>query len=331
MLLTYEENANIPDKIHLFYNKAFETLFHKHDAMKEQYDRQRKSSLQIDDFSKIFAVFCLNTYVLEKVEFTKLELLKFATNALSFENASVKSSDFLFDLEEAVCLLQREGLSYFFVHRSFQEYFTALFLSQCPEKIRDDFIDKVCTRYWDSVLPMLFDMASAQLEPSWVVRNSDAYLAKVGNEPGKVAPVLERFPSMVGHVDESGKAFVYTLSGSEFGKFITTMRRFYPADFHYVKGIDFDVLENKFTTIPGVLDQIEKATPEKVITGKLAKVITVTLDENWMGVAEESGLKGLADFEHAAVCKVRERIGQDQSEKQQFLDTLFMKAGAEES
>lgn len=66
MLLTYEENANIPDKMHLFYSKAFETLFHKHDAMKEQYDRQRKSSLQIDDFEKVFSIFCLKTYVLEK-------------------------------------------------------------------------------------------------------------------------------------------------------------------------------------------------------------------------------------------------------------------------
>lgn len=206
-----------------------------------------------------------------------------------------------------------------------------MFLSQCPEKIRDDFIDKVCTRYCDSVLPMLFDMASAQLEPSWVVRNSDEYLAKVGNEPGKVAPVVARFPTMVGHVDEDGKAFVYTLSGSEYGKFIATMRRFYPSDFHYLTGIQFELLENKFTTIPGVAEKIARSTPEKVITGKLAKVITVTLDETWMDLAEESGLKGLADFEHAAVRTVRERIGQDQSERQQFLETLFKKAGLEET
>ena len=63
MLMTFELNANIPDKIHLFYAKAFETLFHKHDAMKEQYDRSRRSALQIDEFERVFATFCLKTYV----------------------------------------------------------------------------------------------------------------------------------------------------------------------------------------------------------------------------------------------------------------------------
>ena len=37
MLLTYEEFAEIPDKMHVFYSQAFDTLFQKHDAGKEQY------------------------------------------------------------------------------------------------------------------------------------------------------------------------------------------------------------------------------------------------------------------------------------------------------
>ena len=149
MLLTFEENANIPDKMHLFYGKAFETLFHKHDAMKEQYERQRKSGLQIDEFERVFAVFCLNTYVLEKLEFTQIELIKFIKGALAYDQVGADPKNMLFDLEESVCLIQKEGTSYFFVHRSFQEYFTAVFLAMCPEDIRDEFIDRVSIRYWD--------------------------------------------------------------------------------------------------------------------------------------------------------------------------------------
>ena len=173
MLLTYQENANIPDKIHLFYNRAFETLFHKHDAMKEQYDRRRKSNLQIDDFAKLFSVFCLNSYVQEKTEFTRSEVSKYVTSAIAFFGLEVNAENVIFDMYEAVCLIQKEGLSYFFVHRSFQEYFTALFLANCPDETRDDFLERVNSRPWDNVLGMLYDMAAEQLEPSWIAKKCE--------------------------------------------------------------------------------------------------------------------------------------------------------------
>lgn len=147
MLLTFEQNAAIPDKMHLFYAKVFETLFHKHDALKEQYNRARKCGLQIDEFEKVFSVLCLKTYVLEKTEFTLAELMSLLRDSIAFEGFETKAEELLFDVEEAVCLIMKEGNSYFFVHRSFQEYFTAVFLSSCPENIRDDFINQIGGRY----------------------------------------------------------------------------------------------------------------------------------------------------------------------------------------
>lgn len=37
MLLTYGQSANIPDKLNIFYNQAYEALFERHDALKSGY------------------------------------------------------------------------------------------------------------------------------------------------------------------------------------------------------------------------------------------------------------------------------------------------------
>lgn len=50
MLLTFDQFADIPEKVYLFYDQAFETLFAKHDATKEAYKRKSYTSLSIDVF-----------------------------------------------------------------------------------------------------------------------------------------------------------------------------------------------------------------------------------------------------------------------------------------
>lgn len=62
MLLTYGENAEIPSKLSIFYNQAYEALFRRHDAYKGAFNRDRLTTLDIQDFSKVFSLFCLQTY-----------------------------------------------------------------------------------------------------------------------------------------------------------------------------------------------------------------------------------------------------------------------------
>ena len=280
MLLTYQENVNIPDKIHLFYNKAFETLFHKHDAMKEQYNRRRKSNLQIDDFAKLFSVFCLNSYVQEKTEFTRSEVSKYVTSAIAFFGLEVNAENVIFDMYEAVCLIQKEGLSYFFVHRSFQEYFTALFLANCPDETRDDFLERVNSRPWDNVLGMLYDMAAEQLEPSWIAKKCEWYLDHVGFELEKVHPALSRHPSVV-VLESPNLTHIYSLGFSEFQKFIYTMRRFYEKEFATDKKINFSLAEETLAQIPGFKEAAREA-PDERLRGlvRAGKLVTISLNED---------------------------------------------------
>ena len=73
MLSTYNDYAEIPQKLHLFYYQAFDTMLSKHDATKS-YRRKMLSDLSSDTFKECFAIFCFLTYQKAKTEFTFPEI-----------------------------------------------------------------------------------------------------------------------------------------------------------------------------------------------------------------------------------------------------------------
>ncbi len=164
MLLTYNDYAEIPDKLHLFYEQAFETLYLKHDATKSGYRREMQSKLTRNIFEKAFSKFCFKTYVREKFEFSKIELNQFF-DEVKDDNINFENEKFLQDLISSVCLMYLDGKVYSFTHRSFQEYFTAKYILS----LSDENQQKVCRklinyREHDNVLDMLYDMSKERFE-----------------------------------------------------------------------------------------------------------------------------------------------------------------------
>ena len=135
MLLTFDDYAEIPEKLHLFYSNAFETLYSKHDATKAGYRREMRSSLSYDSFRKVFAYFCFVTYYQSKYEMTHEELLSFLKKvSKSINTVDFDGENYILDLVNSICVLYKEGVSYKFTHRSFQEYFTAIFLRDLSDQ-----------------------------------------------------------------------------------------------------------------------------------------------------------------------------------------------------
>lgn len=132
MLLTFDQFADIPEKVYLFYEQAFDTLFAKHDATKEAYKRKTYTGLSIDIFKKTLAYFCLASYYDQKHQFTDSEVREYINKSIKMMNYDIKTEDFLKDLRESVCILQKDGLYWIFTHRSFQEYFSAYCLGNYP-------------------------------------------------------------------------------------------------------------------------------------------------------------------------------------------------------
>ena len=170
MLLTYDNYAEIPAKQHLFYEEAFHTLYSKHDATKSGYKRTLRSGLSYDDFRSVFAYFCFASYLKDKLEFSREACADLLKEAQKHTKLTFDWEDYLEDLLTSVCVLYQDGLAYLFSHRSFQEYFTALFLKDLPDDrlfsticlqmIRRDYVK--CLH--DNVCSMLFDMAQDRFE-----------------------------------------------------------------------------------------------------------------------------------------------------------------------
>jgi hypothetical protein len=170
MLITFEQYGHIPDKMHIFYEHAFDALFFRHDATKEgAYRRKTYGELPIDEFRDCLSAFCIVSYSKERFSFTSTEVRETINAAIQLERKQVDCSNFLNDLVESVCLLQIEGLHYQFTHRSFQEYFAACFIARSPTASLASILDQFCRRRQDNVVQMAFAMNRKLLERDWIL------------------------------------------------------------------------------------------------------------------------------------------------------------------
>lgn len=168
MLLTYENNATIPDNLNDFYELAFSTLFNMHDATKDSFVRDIRTGLGCEDFKKIFAYVCFKSYFANDFEFSDVTLTDYLHKAQEkFDKIQFKTSDFQDDLTQSVCMLVKDGLVYHFSHRSFQEYFAAWYTC----KLTDDIQTKLLTAkikesesiFMDNYFPMLFNLQAEKV------------------------------------------------------------------------------------------------------------------------------------------------------------------------
>lgn len=167
MLMTYNEFEEVPSKMYIFYQRAFDVLFSRHDRTKPGFKRKFYTAFAEDDFEKLFSSFCLVSYLDGKYSFDQKLAHRYAEAAGKLDEVNLNPSDLLRDLSESISILLKEGEVFSFLHRSFQEYFTAVFLAdrQLPN-IPDLFLSVAARFPRDSVIPLLMEM------------NKDAFEAK---------------------------------------------------------------------------------------------------------------------------------------------------------
>lgn len=170
MLMTFEQFAEVPSKMHIFYHEAYVALSQKHDASKGAYKRTLSTGLTADRFSDHFTEFCARTYRDEKFELTDIEFEKYYSllNERRKDDCLADASDFIYDLSANMCLMYYESQRYHFTHRSFQEYFCALYFSKQKDKnlhaIGDFFENKRGRKYGDITFDMLYNMIPEKVE-----------------------------------------------------------------------------------------------------------------------------------------------------------------------
>lgn len=112
MLMTFAEGGEIPESFNDFYEQAYIALYKAHDASKGAYVRDKAAGLGINEFKRVFAHVCFQSFFASKYEFKDTEIPELIERARGKckEVKHFRAEDFLHDLTDSVCLLVRDGL-----------------------------------------------------------------------------------------------------------------------------------------------------------------------------------------------------------------------------
>ncbi|MBQ9894673.1 MAG: hypothetical protein IJM38_04730 [Ruminococcus sp.] len=166
MLLVYSDNGFIPYDFFEFYGEAFRVMFYKHDKSKN-FKREIHSKLTEYDLENIFAYFCFRSFFKEQFSFNEKELIDLINLSIEKSGINVQSTDVLKDFCENLSMLIKEGLEYKFVHRSFQEYFAAIYTKKIPDtnqnKLLTQFIKNKPQATFSEFFPILHRIDAERL------------------------------------------------------------------------------------------------------------------------------------------------------------------------
>lgn len=167
LLLAYEGNHDIPTERYLFYEQAYEAMAKKHDAAKAL-TREFATGLNSREFQNYFGEFCTITYEQEKYDFTPEEISAYFQEVIEANELDTTLEAFIEDVTGKICLIYKDGGKYYFIHRSFQEYFVAYFFSRQLEQRFGAVLDILTVRdemdHDSVVLPMLYGMEPEKTE-----------------------------------------------------------------------------------------------------------------------------------------------------------------------
>ncbi|RJP69725.1 MAG: NACHT domain-containing protein [Ignavibacteriales bacterium] len=192
MLLTYGQSANIPNKLSVFYNQAYEALFQRHDTYKGGFQRDRLLKMDIQDYCRVFSAFSVQTYDKREFQFSRIDALNHLSVAKKITNIDFKPELYLNDSLKSSCLLIEDGLFITFSHRSFQEYFTARFINEADVKTKKALLDKYSQNLrFDNVFTLLLEMNPEIMEKLFIL------------------PMLSKFFKMIGLKNKVGLEHFY--------------------------------------------------------------------------------------------------------------------------
>lgn len=138
MLMSYGKHSGIPDKKHIFYEEAYQTLLRRHDnEEKVAYKRVFHSVKEPSEFTVVFREFCAKSYRRGDFKFNQKSFEDYFDMLIAAKRSNpemMNAENFIFDTCHSVCIMYEEGRMYAFLHRSFQEYLFADYYSRADDK-----------------------------------------------------------------------------------------------------------------------------------------------------------------------------------------------------
>lgn len=132
LCVTYKQFGELPDGVSTFYEQAFSALYSGQDRTKTGFVRSLESGLSFSDFKNLIEYICFKSYFNNEFSFSEKKLINYIQLAANkgIVNKNFINTDSLFsDMVDGVGIFVRDGVNYILVHRSFQEYFAAIYLA----------------------------------------------------------------------------------------------------------------------------------------------------------------------------------------------------------
>jgi len=180
-LTIYEQTNDVPDKIHSFYSAIYDTLFFKHDTSKLSFQRKTFSNLNKDEFEKVLSCFAISIHLSEIETFDEYTLNNHLENASRLSEINFDRTAYKKDLTESLFILVRDEYNYTFIHRSFQEYFTARYCCIFLNNNETEVLKKIASIDMDTqTLDFIFSMNKYLLISKLIIPTLEELKTKSG-------------------------------------------------------------------------------------------------------------------------------------------------------
>lgn len=145
-LIKFQTNAGVSSKKSQFYRDVIEALFYRHDSISKYWSgRERVCGLNQEQFEYILTRFSYISFFEAKygdwnIDYInhKLDIIKKNNEKLVFENRA-----FIIDMQIGVGLWVEDANLYSFTHRSLQEYFAALSITQVKSDTKNIVYERI--------------------------------------------------------------------------------------------------------------------------------------------------------------------------------------------
>lgn len=184
MLLTHSDNGRVSSDAHEFYEDAFNALWNRHDARKEGFNRRRYCGLQKHKFLDLLSAFSASSYLRNTFSFRDSDFDTHLTRAKKITGVEVDPDAFRKDLLKSTSLCVIDGSFLRFSHRTFQEYFCALYILKQDESRTREALGQACKRFeTDNVLGMVHSIDAEKFERDFVLPELETILENVETDP----------------------------------------------------------------------------------------------------------------------------------------------------
>lgn len=187
---TYGFNNSIASKTSTFYDEIYNAMYKGHDLTKVGFSREKKSSLDYEDFRKLLRTFCF-VLITSKNESIKSvsEAIEYIQKANKLSKVALSSpSNFLDDLLSSVPLMYRDGQHYRFMHKTIMEFFTAEYLAYSDNAL--SLLQQVYTSKSAKIFEKSFDYLE-ELKPDLYKRIIVNDIATKYLDLARIYPLLE--------------------------------------------------------------------------------------------------------------------------------------------